>query len=100
MNFYISNGKKREVKIFSELSSKSAKSCGTSKSSSDRKGKSKSNISVHLRTSLQSQPSACTCSSSSQGQSNASYFSVLERQKTVEHAKLLADQVEESAKRK
>ena len=100
MNFYISNGKEREVKIFSELSSKSAKSRDTSKSSSDRKSKSKSNISVHSRTSVHSQLSARTRSSSSQGQSNASYFAVLERRKTAEHAKLLADQVEESAKRK
>ena len=35
-----------------------------------------------------------------QEKSNASYFAVLERQKTAEHAKLLADQVEERAKRK
>ena len=100
MDFYISNGKEREVKIFSELSSKSAKSRDTSKSSSNSKNKSKSNISVHSRTSLHSQPSARTRSSSSQGQSNASYFAVLERRKTAEHAKFLADQVEESAKRK
>ena len=100
MNFYISNGKEREVKIFSELSSKSAKSHDTSKSSSDRKSKSKSNISVHSRTSVHSQLSARTHGSSLQGKSNASYFAVLERRKTAEHAKLLADQVEESAKRK
>ena len=100
MNFYISNGKEREVKIFSKLSSKSAKSRDTSKSSSDRKSKSKSNISVHSRTSVQSQLSARTRSSSSQGKSNKSYFAVLERRKTAEHAKRLADQVEESAKRR
>ena len=39
MNFYISNGKEREVKIFSELPNKSAKSRDTCKSSSDRKKK-------------------------------------------------------------
>ena len=78
MNFYISNGKEREVKIISELSSKSAKSRDTSKS--------KSNISVHSRTSVHSQLSAHRHSSSSQGKSNASYFAVLERRKTAEHA--------------
>ena len=46
------------------------------------------------------QSSACTHSSSPQGKSNSSCFAVLERQKTAEHAKPLADQVEESAKRK
>ena len=79
MNFYISNGKERQDKIFSELSSKSTKSRDTSKSSSDRKGKSKSNLSVHPRTSLHPQPSVRTRSSSFQGKSNASYFAVLER---------------------
>ena len=70
MNFYISNRKEREHKIFSELSSKSAKSRGTSKSSSNRQNKSKSNISVHSRTSVHSQPSVRPHSSSSQGKSN------------------------------
>ena len=79
MNFHISNGKEREVRIFSELSSKSAKSHDTSKSSSNRKSKPKSNISVHSRTSVHSQPSASTHSSSLQEKSNASYFAVSER---------------------
>ena len=65
MNFYISNGKEREDKIFSELSSKSAKLSDTPKSSSDRKIKPKSNISVHSCTSVQFQPSVRTRSSSS-----------------------------------
>ena len=99
MNFYISNGKEREVNYQEDLSSKSAKSRDTSKSSSDRKSKSKSNITVHSRTSVHSQLSARTHSSSLQGKSNESYFAVLERQKTAEHAKQ-AGQVEESAKRK
>ena len=93
-------GRKAKLTIFSELSSKSGKSRDASKSSKDRKSKSKSNISVHSRTSIHSELSAHTRSSSSQGKSNASYFAVLERRKTAEHAKLLADQVEESAKRK
>ena len=100
MNFYISNGKEREQKIFSELLSKSVKSSDTSKSSSDRQNKSKSNISVHSHTSVHSQPSVCPHSSSSQGKSNSSYFAVLERKKTAKHAKRFADQVEESTKRK
>ena len=58
INFYISNGKERENKIFLELSSKSTKSRDTFKFSSDRKGMSKSNLSVHSRTSVHSQPSA------------------------------------------
>ena len=58
MNFYISNGKERKVKIFSELPNKSAKSRDTCKSSRDRKKKSKSNIFVLSRTSVHSQPSA------------------------------------------
>ena len=41
MNFYISNGKKREDRIFSELSNKSTESPDTSESYSDRKSKSK-----------------------------------------------------------
>ena len=53
-----------------------------------------------MRTSVHSQPSVCTCSSSLQGKSNASYFAVLEERNTAEQAKLLADQVEKSAKRK
>ena len=100
MNFYISNGKEKEDKAFSELWSNSAKSRDTPKSFSDRKSKSKSILSLHSHTSLHSQPSERTSSSSLQGESKASYFAALERWKTDEHAKLLADQVEECAKRK
>ena len=100
MNFYISNGKEKEDKIFSELWNNSAKSRDTSKSFSDRKSKSKSILCLHSHTSAHSQPSELTSSSSLQGESKASYFAVLERRKTAEHAKLLADQVEECVKRK
>ena len=93
MNFYISNGKVREDKIFSELPSKSTESHDTSTLSTDKKGKSKSNLSVHSRSSVHSQPSVRNRNSSWQGKLNASYFGISERRKTAKHAKLLADQV-------
>ena len=67
MNLYISSGKKRELKILSELSSKSAKSCDRSKNQI----KSKSDLFVHLHTSAQYQSSVHTHSSTLQGKSNA-----------------------------
>ena len=101
INFYISNGKERENKTFLELSSKSTKSRDTFKFSSDRKGMSKSNLSVHLRTSVHSQPSAVhVVLAGKESRMHFFFFAVLEWQKTAQHAKHLADQVEKSAKRK
>ena len=57
-------------------------------------------MSVHSCTFVHFQHSVCIHSSRLSGKLDTWYFAVLKRRKTAEHAKLLADLVKESAKRK
>ena len=66
----ILNGKRQELIIFSELSSKFTKSCDTSNCSNGRKNKSKSDLFVHLRTAVHYQSSVHRHSSAFQRKSN------------------------------
>ena len=82
--------RKKENKIFSN---KSAKSSDASKSSSTRKSKKKVKSLC---------PLTCLCPFTvfcPYGSSKGSYFVVLEKRETAEHAKLLVDQIEKKSKR-